>query len=282
MAPGAGAWAMGVRRWCALAAAFALIVLAGARADAPARGESRRAGTIGLLLQESNAARHRHGLRALESDPELSRVAQSHADDMAARGYFAHESPEGESAAGRVTRIVPSLIAFDVTENLSRTTSSEEESPERTAAEAVNGWLKSPGHRRNLLHAPSTHVGFGVAEVRTGGQWRVCVVQVCAVVAGEWRERPALRAKSSGTWRAHLAIPLEFMLASLDEPARQFPDPSVKGLSWVGAMPLPSTPAKGEVRVAHPAVDPGRYDLMVRRMGAKEWWRLASLSAALP
>ncbi len=282
MAPGAGAWAMGVRRLLALAAMCGLLALGGAGADSPGAGEARRQATARLLLDETNAVRHRHGVAALEMDGELSRVAQSHAEDMASRGYFSHESPEGESAAGRVCRIVPSLIAFDVTENLSRTTASEPEAPERTAAEAVRGWLNSPGHRRNLLHAPSTHVGFGVAEVRAGGQWRVCVVQVCAVVAGEWRDRPALRAKSPGAWRAHLAIPLEFMLASLDEPARQFPDPSVKGLSWVGAMPLLSTPAKGEVHVAHPAVDPGRYDLMVRRMGAVEWWRLAGLRAASP
>ena len=282
MAPAAGAWAIGVRRLIALAATCGLLALAGAGADSPGPGEARRQATIRLLLDESNTVRHRNGIAALELDGELSRVAQSHAEDMASRGYFAHESPEGEAAAGRVSRIVPSLIAFDITENLSRTTGSESEPPERTAAEAVNGWLNSPGHRRNLLHAPSTHVGFGVAEVRSGTQWRVCVVQVCAVVAGEWRDRPELRAKAPGAWRAHLAIPLEFMLASLDEPARQFPDPSVKGLSWVGAMPLLSTPTKGEVHVAHPPVDPGRYDLMVRRMGAKEWWRLTGLRAAVP
>ena len=46
---------------------------------------------LDLVNQERQAA----GLRPLAADPELTEVARRHSADMFARGYFAHDTPEG-------------------------------------------------------------------------------------------------------------------------------------------------------------------------------------------
>ena len=75
------------RQACAAAAA-----VPGSAGDA----ELRRA-----LRCVVNAERGRHGLRPLRASPRLGAAARSHAADMVARGYFAHERP-GWTLPGRL------------------------------------------------------------------------------------------------------------------------------------------------------------------------------------
>jgi hypothetical protein len=50
------------------------------------------------LLQSQNAERATARLAPLAPDDRLASVARTRANDMAARGYFAHSSPSGETA----------------------------------------------------------------------------------------------------------------------------------------------------------------------------------------
>lgn len=47
------------------------------------------------MLDLVNEERQAHGLSPLMPDPELTEVARRHSADMFARGYFAHDTPEG-------------------------------------------------------------------------------------------------------------------------------------------------------------------------------------------
>lgn len=60
----------------------------------------------------------------------------------------------------------------------SLTAAPEEFSADAIAAALVNQWLKSPGHRENLLNPRLTHFGGSVRLARLAGQWSAYGVQV--------------------------------------------------------------------------------------------------------
>jgi uncharacterized protein YkwD len=101
----------------------------------------------------TNQSRLREDLIPLQLDPVLSRVAQSHAQDMLARDYFSHESPNGGTLR---TRLVGAGIRYGFAgENIAKGQSS--------AGEVVQDWMKSPGHRRNILQPEFRKIGVGKA-----------------------------------------------------------------------------------------------------------------------
>jgi uncharacterized protein YkwD len=51
-----------------------------------------------------NEVRESEGLLTLRREPALDAVARAHSQDMAARGYFAHETPEGLTPPDRLRR----------------------------------------------------------------------------------------------------------------------------------------------------------------------------------
>jgi uncharacterized protein YkwD len=85
---------------------------------------------------------------------KLRRAARSHAADMQARGYFAHESPEGIGVKQRV--FDAGYLASRVGENIlggGRLGSS--------ARNAVKWWLESPVHCRNIMNPAYTQFAAG-------------------------------------------------------------------------------------------------------------------------
>jgi len=54
------------------------------------------------MLELVNEERLKNGLSPLKNDPELTGVARAHSKDMFARGYFAHETPDGKSPFDRM------------------------------------------------------------------------------------------------------------------------------------------------------------------------------------
>jgi uncharacterized protein YkwD len=112
-----------------------------------------------LELELENAVndyRVRYRLEPLEHSDALAAVARDHSRDMAARGYFEHDSPEGEVVADRVR--AAGVSYKKVGENLARIEDSR--SP---AWEAIEGWMTSRSHRANLVEPDFVRGGVGVA-----------------------------------------------------------------------------------------------------------------------
>lgn len=108
-------------------------------------------------LAHINAARANAGLAPLALHADLSRMAQAHACDMAGRGYFDHTAPDGTGLMARAR----GLSGFcQLAENIAR---GQQDIPTVMAI-----WLRSPGHRANLLDPGLTHVGLGRAP---GAHW---------------------------------------------------------------------------------------------------------------
>lgn len=114
-----------------------------------------------VVVTAVNREREAQGLAPLVPEPRLVRTARSHSRDMAVRGYFAHESPEGRDMAWRAGRagIEYRRLAENIAYN---------HHAKRPAAEAVAGWMRSPGHRANILNPVFTHTGVGVVADRDG------------------------------------------------------------------------------------------------------------------
>jgi uncharacterized protein YkwD len=129
-----------------------------------------------------NRERIAHGLPQLARAQDLAAVAREHSRDMMARRYFAHRSPEGTDLRHRFARSGIHrwrLMAENIACNLGF------QDPVSTA---VEGWMQSPSHRRNILDRRLTESGVGVAVDNSG---RVYFTQVFAtrdqsVVARAW------------------------------------------------------------------------------------------------
>ncbi len=120
-------------------------------APTAANREQIEAATVCLV----NAERIAHGLKPLRPDPRLEQAAHAHNDDMQARGYFSHTSPEGSTGADRRRA---TGYPGDAGENLLKGTV--------TPAEAVALWLDSPSHRAVILEP--AYRGVGTAQ---GGKY---------------------------------------------------------------------------------------------------------------
>jgi uncharacterized protein YkwD len=103
-----------------------------------------------------NARRVESGLSVLATDPDLTAVARGHSEDMAARGYFAHASPEGRHVIDRVR--VTSVAFRSLAENIYQARGMDD-----PVQSAVQAWMASESHRVNILGATFTRTGIGVA-----------------------------------------------------------------------------------------------------------------------
>ena len=108
-----------------------------------------------------NDLRAAQGLLRLERDPALDAVARAHSEDMAARRYMAHETPEGLTPPDRMKRAGVSGYTL-AGENVGTTTRGD---PNR---EIVGAWMASPVHRDNVLAPVFNSTGVGIARSADG------------------------------------------------------------------------------------------------------------------
>jgi uncharacterized protein YkwD len=117
-----------------------------------ANGPQVRAATLCLI----NAERARHRLVPLSENTLLDRAAELHSIDMAKRNFFEHQNPDGEQPDARIVHegYPPILVG----ENLAWG-----ETTKSTPAWIVSAWMKSPGHRANILEPNYREIGIGMA-----------------------------------------------------------------------------------------------------------------------
>ena len=116
-----------------------------------------------------NAERARNGGSRLKWEEQLAAVARAHSDDMTSRGYFGHDTPEGLGPSDRIDRVGYSCWKgshYGVAENIAIEITSGD--LDEVAAEAVQSWMNSPGHRTNLLGRQYDRTGVGASF----GTWR--------------------------------------------------------------------------------------------------------------
>jgi len=149
--------------WLAVAVAAATLGTAGASASSVQHRRAALALT-GLergVLADINSFRSEHGLVPLRLSAQLTDAARQHSHEMAADGYFAHNSYDGLVFWKRIQRYYSSgMFGFwSVGENLLWS------SPSVTASGALELWEHSPEHLANLLAPRWREIGISAVHV---------------------------------------------------------------------------------------------------------------------
>lgn len=173
------------RRYLGIATSVFIVVLGLSYEDAGARRQKPQptveaadlATRIHALI---NRERKKHRLKTLDWSKDLAQISEKHSRDMEMRNYLSHSSPEGQGfidryrQAGYVCEIQSGSIIYQGAENIAlshlynssiiedgvvyRNWNSTQDIAQRT----VSGWMKSPGHRKNILAPQWRQEGIGV------------------------------------------------------------------------------------------------------------------------
>ncbi len=117
------------------------------------------------VFQLTNEARRKNGLPPLESDKTLITIARKKSDDMIKRHYFSHTDPDGKKIKEHYEEeeTAKSGRMAGVGENICISGKTEVSDTENSARSIVDGFMVSPGHRRNILEPAYTHLGIGIS-----------------------------------------------------------------------------------------------------------------------
>jgi len=149
--------------WVALAVA-ALIAVGLLASSAFATGAASTANLPALnkqVLAAINSFRTSHGLVALRESKSLDKAAFAHSLEMGQKGYFGHNSANGQAFWKRVGKYYPSkgYSYWSVGENLLWAQGAV------NAATAMALWIKSPPHLKNLKTAKWRDLGVSAVTV---------------------------------------------------------------------------------------------------------------------
>ena len=111
------------------------------------------------LGQFVNDERGKAGLQPLTRDPLLDKSAQEKCDDMVAKDYWSHDAPDGTEP-----------WVFIKKYNVYRTAGENLAYGFDSAKNVVSGWMASEGHRKNILNASFTNVGYAQCKYPTSSK----------------------------------------------------------------------------------------------------------------
>ena len=114
------------------------------------------------VFEATNQLRAQNGAGSLVLDPLLSEIARGHSEEMLAKGYFSHDSPNQLCKNVRDRLRYGHRFCLSSAENLHKC---EGYTRSGLAKLAIDNWLGSPSHRRNLVSKRFNRIGVGVAAV---------------------------------------------------------------------------------------------------------------------
>ena len=121
-----------------------------------------------VLVDLANSDRGAEALNNLRINPKLVVAAQAKANDMAEKGYFAHQTPDGYDSWHWFE-----LVGYDYAyagENLAVDFSESND--------VETAWMNSPTHRRNIMNENYTEIGIATAKGMYKGRETVFAVQM--------------------------------------------------------------------------------------------------------
>lgn len=115
------------------------------------------------VIDLTNAERAKFGLPALKMSPALMSAARTHAHGMARFNMLSHNLNGGVLNRCRAAGYRSGFVGENIGWNY------------RSSRGAVLGWLRSPGHRQNMLRGDYTEIGVAVARNANGEPYWVQV-----------------------------------------------------------------------------------------------------------
>jgi uncharacterized protein YkwD len=108
------------------------------------------------VVARVNEIRGRAGLRSVGSDPYLDRYASTRSAAMAAARVLSHRGwDRGLRRAGLTDDALGENVAYNYD----------------TPRQVMSAWMRSPGHRANILRAVFRRVGIGCVIDERGHRW---------------------------------------------------------------------------------------------------------------
>ena len=127
------------------------------------------------VIHLTNIEREKSNLPPLKHDDALEKAAQLHVEDMNSSGrYLAHTGSNGSSPGDRIKAAGYTAAWHDLGNGSMRYVSQENAAAGQTsAAEVVNGWMNSAGHRAAIMdpHTEEIGVGFEIDDVSGRTYW---------------------------------------------------------------------------------------------------------------
>ena len=127
--------------------------------------------SVPAAVAAANQIRSRHGLQAFRHSPRLDEAAARHARWMLRTGKFSHSGENGSRVQHRIQ--ATGYQACYGAENLAKGPPS--------LSVVMDAWMKSPGHRRNLLSKRGADMGLAMVRDAEGRPyWAMVVGTPCA------------------------------------------------------------------------------------------------------
>ncbi len=123
---------------------------------------------VSALTDETNFQRMESSLSELHVNSLLQVAAQAKADDMAAKSYFSHTSPDGVTPwywfkrAGYTFSYAGENLAINFSDS----------------QDVTNAWMNSPEHRANILNTNFTEIGMATAQGTYNGSPAIYIVEL--------------------------------------------------------------------------------------------------------
>ena len=117
------------------------------------------------LVNLTNAARKKEGLRELQPHPSLFQSARLHAANMAKQDKLDHEL-DGKTMFDRLQAVEYGVES--AAENIAH--------KQTTPRKVMASWMESEGHKKNILTGDFRHIGVAVVKNSKGERYWVQVL----------------------------------------------------------------------------------------------------------
>ncbi|MBU0998701.1 CAP domain-containing protein [Patescibacteria group bacterium] len=123
-----------------------------------------------VLSNLTNEKRQSQDLQTLTVNPILNKAAEMKAEDMSAKGYFAHTSPEGKTPwywleqVGYQYQYAGENLAINFSDS----------------KDVATAWMSSSSHKSNIIKENYTEIGTGIATGIYEGYETIFVTQIYA------------------------------------------------------------------------------------------------------
>lgn len=191
----------------------------------------------------TNDERTDRGVVALQRNALLDQAAQMKAQDMAAKGYYAHVSPEGLTPMHWVEKSGYRYLVIGENLVVNR----------KDDGEVVDAFMGSPGHRANILRKDFTEIGVGVASGSYKGKDATFAVQIFAAPY----PRPA----------APAAAAPKPAVKPVPAPSTPLPAPAPKPVPTVPRTVVTPAPARPAVASTTATTSPSLQERVSRAIG---------------
>lgn len=187
-----------------------------------------------VLVDLTNDDRADASLPTLTVNPKLVAAAQAKANDMAAKGYFAHTSPDGTTSwqwfrdAGYAYASAGENLAVDFSDS----------------EDVEEAWMDSPTHRANIMSGKFTEIGIATAVGELDGERTIFVVQMFGRPAAA--AAAPIQTATVPSDATEIAVAETDVLGSTDETPAAVPAAAVEGEAAQADSALPSAAASAE------------------------------------